>query len=197
MRVLRWAGVVVFGVLAIGCSGSDATVAGPDDAASDSSTDASLDSSGGGDAGSGTDTGGADQDAGLGGDSNPQGTDASETGAGDAGPCPDEHGAYSVALTGAGCGDLAAGAPQCIQQNTCALTFVSSGSGGAKALNGNADLVVDGSFTGAAIKEGSVPRTGCTGTWSAATSTLTVDCGGVGNSQSCIATLTRTSMTCN
>jgi hypothetical protein len=197
MRVLGWAGVVVFGIVAIGCSGSDATVAGPDDAASDSSTDASLDSSGGGDARSGTDTGGADQDAGLGGDSNPQGTDAAEAGGGDAGPCPDEHGAYSVALAGAGCGDLAASAPQCIQQNTCTITFGSSGSGGTKALNGDATLLIDGVFTGAAIKEGSVQRTGCTGTWNATTSTLTVDCGGVGSSQSCIATLTRTSMTCN
>jgi hypothetical protein len=55
---------------------------------------------------------------------------------------------------------------------------------------------MDGSFTGAAITEGTGNRTGCTGTWNAGTSTLTVDCGGVGSSQSCIATLTRSSLTC-
>jgi hypothetical protein len=94
----------------------------------------------------------------------------------DAGPCTGERGAYSISLSGQGCGDLNASAPECI---------------------GTASLGADGSFSGAAITEGTGNRTGCVGTWNAATSTLTVDCGGVGSSQSCRATLTRTSMTCN
>jgi hypothetical protein len=110
----------------------------------------------------------------------------------DAGPCPDQQGAYKVALTGQGCGDLSASAALCITQSACAITLASSGSG----MNGTAMLGMDGSFTGAAITEGTGNRTGCTGTWSAGASSLTVDCGGVGTSQSCDATLTRTSSSC-
>jgi hypothetical protein len=114
----------------------------------------------------------------------------------DAGPCPDEHGAYTISISGQGCGDLAASAPECITQNACAITFASNPATGGKALNGTASLGMDGSFTGAALTEGTSNRTGCTGTWDTGTSTLNVDCGGVGSSQSCIATLTRTSKTC-
>src|SRR5882724_11559895 len=96
----------------------------------------------------------------------------------DAGPCPDQHGAYSVSIAGQGCGDLAAG-PECITQIACEITFASNG----MALNGTASLGMDGAFTGAAITEGTLNRTGCTGTWNESTSTLTVDCGGVGTSQ--------------
>jgi hypothetical protein len=113
-------------------------------------------------------------------------------GAPDAGPCPDQHGAYTIALSGQGCGDLSATGPECVTQSACAITFASTGGG----LSGTATLGMDGSFTGAAITEGTGNRTGCTGTWNAGTSTLTVDCGGVGTSQSCVATLTRTSLTC-
>jgi hypothetical protein len=114
----------------------------------------------------------------------------------DAGACPDQHGAYSIVLSGQGCGDLNASAPECITQSTCSITLASSAPSGGNALNGTAMLGMDGSFTGAAITEGTVNRTGCTGTWNASASALTVDCGGVGSSQSCIATLTRTSKTC-
>ena len=110
----------------------------------------------------------------------------------DAGPCPDQHGAYAISISGQGCGDLSASASECVTQSACAITFASSGA----ALNGTAMLGMDGSFTGAAITEGTVNRTGCTGTWASGTSTLTVDCGGIGTSQSCVATLTRTSKTC-
>jgi hypothetical protein len=110
----------------------------------------------------------------------------------DAGPCPNQAGAYSIALSGAGCGDLSATAPECITQSACAVTFTASAGG----LAGTASLGMDGSFTGAAITEGTGNRTGCTGTWNAGTSTLTLDCGGVGSSQSCVATLTRTSQSC-
>ena len=110
----------------------------------------------------------------------------------DAGPCPDQHGAYSVALSGQGCGNTSMAA-DCITQNACTITLSSNGGG---SLDGTASVAMDGSFTGAAITEGTGNRTGCVGMWNASTSTLTVDCGGVGTSQSCRATLTRTSKTC-
>jgi hypothetical protein len=114
----------------------------------------------------------------------------------DAGPCPDEHGSYTITLTGAGCLNLNANAPQCITQNMCTITLVSTTTTGPAGLNGTAMLGMDGSFSNGAIREGTANRTGCTGTWDAATSTLTVDCGGMGTTQSCIATLTQTSKTC-
>jgi hypothetical protein len=133
------------------------------------------------------------------GDAAPDGdSQAGDATGGDAGGCPDEHGAYSIMLSGQGCGDLSSSAPECVKQTACALTFVSSSPGGpGKGLNGTANLASDGSFMGAAITEGTAMRTGCTGVWTEATSTLIVDCGGMGSSQSCVATLTRTSMTCN
>jgi hypothetical protein len=112
-------------------------------------------------------------------------------------PCPDELGAYSVAIVGAGCGDLAPGAPQCIQAGAtaCDVQLTSQGPAGS-ALNAMVTLDMSGNFANGAVTEGTGNRTGCTGTWNAATSELTVDCGGVGSSQSCIATLTRTGTTC-
>jgi hypothetical protein len=115
-----------------------------------------------------------------------------------AGPCPAVLGSYSVTPSGQGCGDLNASAPQCIQATnmTCVAHFVSAPPGGTGAINGAASLKQDGSFDSAALLFGTVQRTGCTGTWNAATSTMTVDCGGMGSSQSCVVTLVRTSMTC-
>ena len=187
------------GILMIACSGADATIGGDSDAATDAGSGADASSTG--DAAS--DSGGRADGGTTGGDSGfvdaAAGGDASAADAAvDAGACPDEHGKYTVIATGLGCGDLAPTAPQCIQQSAaCRITLLSSGSAGAKALNGTADLAGDGSFTGAAIKEGTVNRTGCVGSWDAQTSTLTVDCGGVASSQSCRAVLTRTSMNCN
>jgi hypothetical protein len=112
-------------------------------------------------------------------------------------PCPDELGAYTVMTAGAGCGDLAAGAPQCIQvgATSCQVQLVSQSAAGS-ALNGTVNLDVTGSFASGAVKEGSAQRTGCTGAWNSVTSQLTVDCGGVGTSQSCVATLARTGKAC-
>jgi len=122
---------------------------------------------------------------------------APDGGGADAATCPDEHGAYSIALSGAGCGDLASAAAQCVQQVGCGVSFISSPSGSQRALNGSTTIGADGSFSGAVITEGSSSRSGCTGTWDATSQTLTVDCGGTGSSQSCVATLTRTGATCN
>ena len=111
--------------------------------------------------------------------------------------CPVEAGKYSIQLSGAGCGDTAPSGNECITQNQCTIQieFVSSGSNGS-GLKGTTPIKIDGSFDNAAIQEGSTNRTGCTGTWNQQTHTLVVDCGGQGMSQSCIATLVRTSETC-
>jgi hypothetical protein len=135
---------------------------------------------------------------------------ASETGfgsSGDAAPskdaatpaCPNVAGSYAVVLVDAtGCGDLSITAPQCIQQDPlgCAVTFVSQGSSNTAAINGDATLQ-GRSFTGAQLKEGTVDRSGCSGIWDATTATLTVDCGGTGSVQSCIASLRRTGARCS
>jgi hypothetical protein len=158
-------------VVLIACSGASSTVGGD----GGSTGDASGSSSGGADA-SMTDSGG-----------------------GDAGPCPDISGAFGqIATSGQGCGDINASAPECIMlaQQICAFQLVSAPTTGKAAVNGVVDLQSDASFSGAALQEGTVQRTGCTGQWSAASQTLTLDCGGMGSSQSCIVTMTRTGSTC-
>jgi hypothetical protein len=116
--------------------------------------------------------------------------------------CPDVTGAYAITvIEGQGCGDLNASAPQCIRQGAlgvCSFTFQSQVSGGGiPAINGDPTLATDGSFANGALKEGTVNRTGCTGTWNGATSTMTVDCGGTGSSQACVVALRRTANRCN
>jgi hypothetical protein len=125
----------------------------------------------------------------------------SATADGPAAACPDVTGSYAVTIVQAvGCGDLSANARQCIRASVasiCDVTFVSaSPAGSILAINGNASIQVDGSFTGAALREGTVQRTGCTGTWDAPTSTMTVDCGGSGSAQSCVVSLLRTNTKC-
>jgi hypothetical protein len=116
-------------------------------------------------------------------------------------PCPDVSGAYSLTIIeGAGCGDLNASARQCIRQSkgTCDIQLSSPVSGGSiAAINGNASIDKAGSFDSAALTEGTLNRTGCTGSWNAATSTMTVDCGGTGSSQACVVALHRTNTLCN
>lgn len=114
------------------------------------------------------------------------------------GPCPNLLGKYAVSATGQGCGDLSENAPECIIGNvtTCVAQLQSGPEGLLGAVRGTAMIQVDGSFSGASLQLGTVDRSGCTGTWDALTSTLVVDCGGVGSSQSCVVTLTRTATSC-
>jgi hypothetical protein len=113
--------------------------------------------------------------------------------------CPVESGMYSLSLSGAGCGDTATSGSECIAQDQCSIsmTYVGSGSSsmGLKTTS-PLSLQTDGSFSGGAIQEGTSNRSGCTGTWNQQTHTVVVDCGGTNSSQSCIATLVRTSETC-
>jgi hypothetical protein len=188
------ASAVVGALLANGCGSGTFTASGSGASVSTSSGQSSSGTaSGTGGAGTGSSgTGGS----GTGGSTGT--TSSGTTSSSGSAPCPDELGAYSVAGAGAGCGDLAAGAPQCIQAGgaICQVQLVSQGPAGS-ALNGTVDLDMSGNFANGAVKEGTVQRTGCTGMWNAVTGQLTVDCGGVGSSQSCIATLTRTGKTCS
>ena len=124
---------------------------------------------------------------------------APDTGNGDASaPCPNEQGRYTMKLTGQGCGDTAADASECIQEQSCnvSIDFNSSGSS-AKGIKGQTSIAQDGSFTNAGMQEGSANRSGCIGAWNQTASTLTITCGGTNSSQSCVAVLTRVADNCN
>jgi hypothetical protein len=214
MMSFRWyEGFPVVAVLAVACGGSGSSVnltGGGDGAAGGDDT---ADSSGrgdaiaiadspaqpSGDAGDGAastlDANGAVPDA-------DDGASSMQDAASDApeAACPDVHGAYAiVAIDATGCGaSLNTSAPECITQSACGITFQSNGSGGAnRAINGDAMLGGKGNFLGAALKEGDLNRTGCTGSWNAANSTMTVDCGGTGSLQACVLAVHRTSSACN
>jgi hypothetical protein len=115
--------------------------------------------------------------------------------------CPDVLGAYAIMVVeGQGCGDLNTSAPQCIRQGpqgVCDIVFQSAVPAGVPAINGDPTLQNDGSFANGALREGTVDRTGCTGSWDSATATMTVDCGGTGSSQACVVALRRTGPRCN
>jgi hypothetical protein len=164
------------------------------------SVDAAGAEGGGGDAGAPRDGGGGTADGAT---DAPATQDASDAGM----PCPAVRGTYMVTLVtgaagGTGCGDLDPSAAQCIRQpvGSCTIDFISNVSGGGPpAINGSAMLGADGAFGMATLTEGTVDRTGCTGLWNPVTSTMTIDCGGVGSSQSCVAKLARTgvAVVCN
>jgi hypothetical protein len=186
---------------------ADGSANGGDANASDGSPSARDASDGGSttlDASDASDSTSSTQDGGDANDGAPSTQDASDASS-DApvAPCPDVRGAYSItAVDATGCGSsLNTGASQCIrqgQQTTCGITLQSMPSGGGnRAINGDATLQSDGSFSGAALMEGPLNRTGCTGTWDAANSTMTVDCGGTGSSQACVLALRRTGSMCN
>ena len=155
----------------------------------------------GGAASTGLDDGGGNTDGGDGSTTQNDGSTSPDVGTTpDTGPaaCPVESGQYSLVLSGAGCGDTSATVTECIQQQQCSID-IDFGGGSGKGLKSSNPIPnqSDGSFTGAAIEEGSSNRTGCVGKWDQQTHTLVVDCGGTNTSQSCRATLVRTSETCN
>jgi hypothetical protein len=103
--------------------------------------------------------------------------------------------------SGSGCGDLATSALQCIKESpgACAELLASSPTGATPGRGVDGILVTNmsGGFDNGALKLGSVARTGCTGTWDAQQGVLTIDCGGMGSTQSCVVTLTRTGKACS
>jgi hypothetical protein len=99
--------------------------------------------------------------------------------AGDAG-CPNVFGTYQINnADGFGCGDLNENAPQEIRGTTqaCVLHFISVLDGGVGAINGQATLGANGTFSGATLTEGTAVRIGCTGSWDAVQEEITVVCG--------------------
>jgi hypothetical protein len=114
------------------------------------------------------------------------------------GGCPDVRGQFSIQTSGSGCGSI-----PCIRAGmaACDIVFQSmpagGGDSGPSAINGAAQLQADGSFAGASLTVGTIPRMGCRGTWDPATSTMTVDCGAVDASQGCVLRLKRYASTCN
>ncbi len=201
--------VVPVAFVIVACGGSSTTV---DDVGTDSGAGADGTTTPGDDAAMGTDTGsGADTsvtDSGTGPDTAFIGDSALTLDGNDGGGCPNTLGGYSLLVaTGLGCGDLKTTAKQCIvpggigpTSNKCFIRFNSEQPGPDRAVNGpnggGLDLKSDGTFDNAALKEGSINRTGCTGSFDSATQTMTVICGGTGTSQSCTVTMVRSSLTC-
>jgi len=178
---------------ATGCYDVDGEPAGPSgtgpaDSAVGTDSGAVPDSATGADSGaSDSGPGPADSGAGDGGATDSGATDLGAVDTGPAASCPDVYGAFSMMTAGIGCGDLNAGAPQRIDGDSTACLATFSSTGG---INGTATVSADGSFSGASLSLGSAAATSCTGTWTAATSTMTVVCGS-GPSR-CSVTLTRT-----
>jgi hypothetical protein len=208
MVSLRRTGLVVMGALAVAACSSSSSTSGQGDGGgedgsgggSDAASEGSVMSDGGGEAGptsqDASDGASSTGDAGDGGSVLVDASDAPS----DAPPCPDVHGAYTItAVQGQGCGtSFDMSAPECVVQAplpTCDISFASSSDAGS-AINGRASLQNDGSFSGAAITEGTLGRTGCTGVWMAGSSTLRVDCGGVDSGQACVLDLVRAASSC-
>ncbi len=210
------------GTVSAGCGGSSFAAAGNDNDASnadsaggasgggassggDATTSDGSSSSSGVTSSSGSSSGGtadASNDGASTGDAvaSDSGTGGGEAGTVDAsGPgCPNVAGSYSITLTqSGGCGNLGITASQCIRNNGgCNYELRSNAaSGGNAAIDGSFTLSANGTFDNAALQEGNANRTGCTGSWNATTSTMTIDCGGTNTTQSCVATLLRTSTT--
>lgn len=213
MASLRWLGGAFLPVLAAACGGSSSSggLGGGSDGAANSETSTATDSATGGDgSASGNDSSNSGDGPATAQDSSAMDSSATNDGPATtsdavtdapASPCPDEHGAYTItAVEATGCGSsFNVGARQCIlqgQSTACGIQLQSTGSS-MVAINGEATLQNDGSFSGAALTEGTLNRTGCTGTWDSGSATLTVDCGGTGSSQACVLSLRRTGTTCN
>lgn len=130
------------------------------------------------------------------GDSTTNGAD-SGSGGDAAVSCLDETGKYSITSSGSGCGALTTAVPICINQIKACTVSITTDSSGANVVSGQIDINADGSMTNATVQEAASTRTGCVGAWDAASSTLTIDCGGTGTSQSCRVTLVRTAASCN
>lgn len=187
MDFLRTCGGMLFaGALVGACGGSSNTgLGGGGDAGADvraSGDDAAMAADGAGDVQN------SPGDAANGGDT------ANDS---PAAACPTVGGLYSMTVVdGAGCGDLNPLAVECIVQTTCAIQLQSKVTAAGAGIDGDTTVQSDGSFAGAALKEGTANRTGCTGAWDAATSTMTVDCGGTASSQACEVSLARTALGC-
>jgi hypothetical protein len=205
VKPLRIASLVAsLTVVAVACGGSSGSsiddtngTQGSDAGGSGSGSDGSVNGPGT-DGGNG---GGNGKDAGNGGGNT---NDAGGTGGGkegggggdSGGACPDEAGRYTMTIAGAGCGNLSTNNDECVTQSACTINAFALGMGGNGLEASNITIDMLGAFSMAPVKEGNAARGGCVGTWDDAKSTLTIDCGGTGSTQSCIVTLTRSSTSC-
>jgi hypothetical protein len=108
-------------------------------------------------------------------------------------------GLFKMSAQGMGCGDLDVNATECIKEtmDLCTILFVSAPGATGAGINGLAIVDSMGDIASATLKEGTVTRTGCTGTYTPGNpSKMVVDCGGMGTSQSCVVTLTRAALVC-
>jgi hypothetical protein len=157
-----------------GSGGSDATGGGAGNSGA-SGAGGTSGAAGGGGAAGGRDDAGPDEDAST--EDVASDGDATIDPAIDAG-CPQIFGTYAINNANGMCGDLVDNAPQEIRGSACALQFISVGAdGGIGAINGSATLGADGTFSGATLIEGTVPRTPCRGSWSETEQEMTVICG--------------------
>lgn len=108
---------------------------------------------------------------------------------GEAGACPQIAGFYAVAATGLACPDQP-DTSFCIKQSGCTIEL------DGQKFQGQITVGPDGSFTNATVVEGQQTRSGCVGNWDPKLSILTIDCGGVGTTQSCGLRLTRSAPVC-
>lgn len=203
---------IAIGVVIAACGGSGSTVADSPDSGGGGGTD-----SGGteGDAAGNADGTTSDTGSGTDGSTADGGSDSSFLGdsaltldGNDGGGCPNVLGGYSpLVATGMGCGDFNSLAKQCVlpgsgsagSANACLVRFNSEQPATIPAVNGpigGVDIKTDGTFDMAALKLGTINRTGCVGSFNESTQTMTVTCGGTGTSQSCTITMVRSSVTC-
>jgi hypothetical protein len=107
--------------------------------------------------------------------------------------CPNVFGTYQINNADGMCGNLNENAPQEIRGTTqvCALHFISVVDGGVGAINGQATLGPDGTFSGETLFFGTAMRNPCIGTWDANQDELTVVCNS-GSANECLVELLRT-----
>jgi hypothetical protein len=204
---------IAVGIVIAACGGSGSSVSD----SADSGAGAGADSGGSADDAAGNADGTTASDTGSGADGTTPdgGSDSSFLGdsaltldGNDGGGCPNVLGGYApLVATGMGCGDFNSLAKQCVLPapssgsgaNACLVRFNSEQPATIPAVNGpsgGVDIKTDGTFDNAALKLGTINRSGCVGSFNEGTQTMTVTCGGTGTSQSCTITLVRSSVTC-
>ncbi|MEO8800574.1 MAG: hypothetical protein ABI551_21955 [Polyangiaceae bacterium] len=194
----RWLALVCFVSAAAACGGTDSALLGPSGSEGADDAGTRIDSGSSGlDSGGGTTT--SDASGSDDGGSTPDGSATTDAGGGGS-TCPDVTGAYSIKKSGFGCNDLSEQASECIADDgpDCHEQFLTkkggTGFGSGSGVSGEVVLDAAGDFPGVTLKLGTQNKDGCTGTWDAAGSTMTIVCGS--GALSCTIKLTRTCNVC-
>jgi hypothetical protein len=211
--IRRYLPAIAVGIVLAACGGSGSTITDGADSGGGAGADSGgteNDAAGNADGTTASDTGsapdGTTADGGF--DSSFLGDSALTLDGNDGGGCPNALGGYKpLVATGMGCGDFNSLAKQCVLPaagspsgaNACLVRFNSEQPMTIPAVNGpvnGVDIKTDGSFDNAALKLGTIARSGCVGSFNEGTQTMTVTCGGTGTSQSCTITMVRSSVPC-